>query len=98
MNTDKRENNNAAFEEYLFTVEDSFVISERGIVLAPGVPGDKSVRVGDMVELRSPDGSVFTSKIKGIEFSSNQNIPLLLSHLLSKEDIPAGTEVWLVQS
>ena len=94
---------------YLFTVTDTFVIRNRGIVLVPGflpTAHEQSfhVQIGDPIELYRPDGSQVMSLIKGIEMINapihvlldpQRRFPILLPADLTKEDIQLGTEVWL---
>jgi hypothetical protein len=83
----------------LFTVEDTFLIQGRGLVLVPGIvpQGDERFRVGDPVLLKRPDGSTLTWKIGGLEIISGArrsgDVPILLVGL-DKKDLPIGTEVW----
>ena len=53
----------------LFTVEDTFSIRGRGLVLVPGIvpEGDERFRVGDRITLRRPDGSSIDTQIGGLE-------------------------------
>lgn len=53
----------------LFTVEDTFVIRGRGLVMAPGIvpEGEGRFHVGDRITLRRPDGSYFDTQIGGLE-------------------------------
>jgi hypothetical protein len=45
---------------HLFTVQATFFINNRGVVACPGLtPRDgETVRIGDPLELRRPDGTV----------------------------------------
>jgi hypothetical protein len=90
---------------FLSVVEAAFDIGERGCVIVPGislaaVPPD--VRVDDLLRLERPDGTVLEARVKGIESvrsANNQIIPLLLSPLITKADVPVGTKViWLGSS
>ena len=85
---------------YLSSVEDTFAITGRGVVLVPGVPrGEKKyfVRVGDSLEIRKPDGQRLLTRVAGIEMCSPPSkigIPLLLPRDVQKEDVPIGSELW----
>jgi translation elongation factor EF-Tu-like GTPase len=79
--------------EYLFTVENIFLITYRGLVVTSG-PKNRIVRIGDRIQLILPDKSVIQTKIKGLEF--HENWAALLEKGLRKEDVPIGTEVWLL--
>ncbi len=80
----------------LFTVEDTFTIRGRGIILAPGIvpEGDERFRIGDALRLRRPDGSEVEATIDGIDFFNvpHGTYPIVVK--LSKSDVPLGTEVW----
>ena len=87
----------------LFTVADVFQIARRGCVLVPGVAeGGPVVRMGDAIRLRTPDGRVIDTEVRGLEMISYLSvpkaitIPILLPSSLRKEDVPIGTEVFLV--
>ena len=78
--------------EYLFTVENVFWISDRGVVVISGLR-TKIARIGDRLQLIRPDKSTIETKIRGLEFLENWGV--LLGDELKKEDVPIGTEVWL---
>jgi len=80
---------------YLFTVENTFEITDRGIVLTPGL-GDKVNQVmnGSSIKLILPDKSVLYSAISGINFEGEHAIFIVG---VNKENVPIGTEVWLNQ-
>jgi hypothetical protein len=81
---------------FLFKVERQFVITDRGLVLAPGL-GDKVklVTTGAKIKLVRPDQSELHTTIKGITFEGNHDI--LVSSEFTKDDIPVGTEVWMTE-
>jgi hypothetical protein len=80
---------------FLFKVEDRFVISDRGLILTPGL-GDKVkfVKTGLEIRLMRPDKSEVTTSIIGITFESSHNI---LIPLTMKHEVPVGTEVWTIE-
>lgn len=78
----------------LFIVEKVFFITNRGVVLSPGLR-KKVVRVGSPVRLIRPDKSTLDTKICGITFNEFHDI--LLVPEVRKEDVPVGTEVWLIE-
>ena len=85
----------------LFTVEDTFLIEGRGLVVVPGIvpEGDERFRTGDPIRLKRPDGSETPWRIGGIEFGCpprrlDEVVILLVG--LGKGDVPIGTEVWSV--
>ncbi|WZO98811.1 hypothetical protein EP7_000402 [Isosphaeraceae bacterium EP7] len=56
----------------LFTVEDTFEIRNRGLVLVPGIipEGDERFRIGAPITLLRPDGSSLDAQIGGIDMFS----------------------------
>jgi hypothetical protein len=82
----------------LFKVEDTFLIKDRGLVLAPGIVpiGDERFRVGDPITLRHPDGTRVCTVIGGLEFlcpNPRHDVVIMLQGF-AKADVPVGTEVW----
>jgi hypothetical protein len=77
----------------LFTVEDSFSVKGRGLVLIPGIVPLEGVRVGDPLLLKRPDGTSVSATIGGLGFLPEPPFPILLEGC-SREDVPVGTEVW----
>ena len=91
---------------HLFTVMDRFQIEGRGCVLIPGVscePGDPVVRLGDRIRLRMPTGSDLDTTVRGIEHiryakrPEKITFPVLLPENITKNDVPVGTEVLLLE-
>ena len=85
---------------YLSTVEDTFDITGRGLIVTPGIPvdGDWRLSIGDSITLERPDGSRLESTVRGIERFRPAHcacIPLLLGNELKKEDVPIGTKLWV---
>ncbi len=80
---------------YLFTVTQTFNITSRGLILLPGL-GDHIVRVGSSIRLVRPDKTELFTKIKGITFEGTRDI--LIEEHISKNEVPIGTEVWLVEN
>ena len=92
--------------QHLFTVADRFQIEGRGCVLVPGLPtepGSPDVVRGALIRLRRPDGREIDTCIKEIEMISYRKrpekicIPILLPKDVTKEDVPVGTEVFLIE-
>jgi hypothetical protein len=84
----------------LLTVEDTFLIEGRGVIVTPSVPVDSySGSRSRVVSLRRPDGTErATSATLTIPFVSPA--PAALSYVcllvgLTKEDVPLGTEIWI---
>jgi len=91
---------------HLFTVADRFEIEGRGCVLIPGLPcepGDPIVKRGARIRLRTPVGSELDTFVKEIEMIGYRKkpekiaAPILLPRDISKDDVPVGTEVLLVE-
>jgi hypothetical protein len=91
---------------HLFTVADRFQIEGRGCVLVPGLPtepGSPNVPRGARIRLRTPDGREIDTVIKAIEMISYRKrpekicVPILLPKDITKEDVPVGTEVLLLE-
>jgi len=85
---------------------DRFQIEGRGCVLIPGVscePGDPVVRLGDRIRLRMPAGSDLDTTVRGIEhiryakMPEKITFPVLLPETITKDDVPVGTEVLLLE-
>lgn len=82
---------------FLFTIEDTFAIRERGTILAPGIPLSKEDRwhIGDSLVLRRPDGSMTETLIRGMHIlhaEPNSHLVVLVS--VAKDEVAVGTEVW----
>lgn len=85
-------------ERRLFTVTDTFLIPDRGLVLVPGIApvGDERFNVGDSLLLKRPDGIEALTTIGGLELlhpNPNHEVTILLSEF-GKDVVPPGTEVW----
>ena len=83
----------------LLTVEDTFAVTGRGVIVAP-MPGLQEIRgPGDVeVELRLPDGTQRTASMS-IAVEHFHPAPAVRRwtctfKALAKEDIPIGTEIW----
>jgi hypothetical protein len=84
----------------LFVVEEIFSVSGKGVILTPGFPKhiEKPVLIGSKIRLIKPDKSEIITEITGIDFKAfyNRN-PILIGNKITKEEIPVGTEVWLIE-
>jgi hypothetical protein len=84
----------------LMTVEDVFDLGDR-TVLTPGVAsGGPIFRNGQRVELVRPDGSRFESTVFCEVVSASKPPefrPLAVGPGVTKDDVPIGTEVWLLE-
>jgi hypothetical protein len=84
----------------LLTVEDNFKVAGR-LILSPDIRKEWADRVaGRSVRLVRPDGSVLVSRVDCVGHltprRSGQGWPIALPGDVSKEDVPVGTEVWLL--
>jgi len=87
----------------LLTVEDTFLVEGRGIIVAPKIPiesyGGQRSRV---VTLRTPDGGERkASATLDVPFVSPPPLAdyyLCLLAGLTEADVPIGTEIWLDES
>lgn len=77
---------------FLFTVQDRFLVTGRGLILVPGI-GDKKATVGDSIKILKPDQTIIETTIRGIGFNEFRNI--LVGKDLTKDDVPIGSEIWL---
>ncbi|HYV93168.1 MAG TPA: hypothetical protein VE978_15440 [Chitinophagales bacterium] len=79
---------------FLFKVEGTFIIPQRGLVLFPGACDKiEFAKPGSKIKLLRPDQSTIETTIMAIEFGGNHAI--LIGKEIKKEDVPAGTEVLL---
>ena len=87
----------------LLTVEDTFAISGRGLMIAP-MPAQDEVRgPGDfVVELRLPDGTRRAASLSILPEMVNPTPTIrrwaCLFRDLGKPDLPIGTEIWCDES
>jgi hypothetical protein len=89
---------------YLFSITDRFSLTDRGVVVVPGIPreGVPVVKRGDPLILRTPLGKIIETTLRDLEMISYRPggtpakaTPILLPSSLHKFDIPIGTEVFL---
>jgi hypothetical protein len=86
----------------LLTVEDTFMIGGRGLIVVPAPAIEEFRGPGDVpTELRRPDGSVlFATLTLGHQFGSPPPAVRRWSCMfkaLGKADVPIGTEVWCAE-
>jgi hypothetical protein len=82
----------------LLTVESTFEITGRGLVLVPGIvpEGDEHFRVGDPIQLKTPHGIIVETTIGGLGLlcpNPRHDVVILLKGM-SPSEVPIGTEVW----
>lgn len=87
----------------LLKVEDVFYISGRGCVIVPAIPEDLDfrIRAKDPIELRTPESRVLQTHVASIELAKPQDgspcrMTIMLPPDVAKQDVPTGTEVWLL--
>lgn len=89
----------------LFTVESTFSIHGRGIVLLPGVSIEQygSVKAGDPLLIQRPDGSVLEAVVGGvlyppsIKWIGEKPANPRYGVLVDIDDVPAGSVVTIEQ-
>jgi hypothetical protein len=89
--------------EYLFKVVDLFSFGGRVVILTDRpIRSVSTVRVGDAIEFRNPDGTAFQSKVAGVEFAvpSDPNRPFAfpIPSGSAKEKIRIGAEIWSISN
>lgn len=85
----------------LFTVESTFTIRGRGIVLLPGVSLEQypSVKVGDPLSITCPNGSMIRTQLCGVEYPPSvkwigeRPANPRYGVLVDVNDVPAGSIV-----
>jgi hypothetical protein len=82
----------------LLTVEYTFDITGRGVVITPGLKpiGEERFKIGDPLTLKTPDGKVIHTEIGSLQLPNpnpKHKLWIMLTKL-KKSDIPIGTEVW----
>lgn len=92
-------------KRFLFKVEETFNITGRGLVLITNIPTETALPKAAIISLVRLNGSILeTEAIFGISFFSFNSVEDRKNHIsgydctlqnISKEEIPAGTEVWL---
>lgn len=85
---------------HISNVEAAFEITGRGCIVVPGMPLDLAgvnLKVGDRIVLKRPDGSEIETQVRGFEMGSRNRsgyVPMLLGKELTKDRVPAGTQLW----
>lgn len=84
---------------FLFNIVDTFWLERVGLVVASDARAvDVSLRVGEPIELRRPDGSRLLTEVAAIAHVSpyrpDRSFDFSLPRGVQKEDVPAGTQVW----
>lgn len=85
---------------FLFRVVDTFALEGRAeIILAPeaSLPADIHLRLGDLLEVRTPTGQRFTAAVHSFEMPNpnpRRTYPISLKGVTDKAQVPIGSEVW----
>ena len=85
-------------------VQEVFEINGHGTVLVlPKEWGsDVRIRIGDNIQLRTPEGKVFDTRIHGVELVKTTDKgcvgAITLPGEISSSDIPKLTEIWLTET
>jgi len=85
----------------IFKVGDVFTIKGRGLVLCPPDRGEAyegpTIRRGSRIELRMPRRPPLRTEVSGLALRADGfDILIRAPEGFSKEDVPLGTEVWLM--
>ena len=87
---------------FLFKIENVFEVPGRGCVIVPAIAGgaDFKIRPRDAIQFRTPEGRTLNTHIGSVEFLKpavgSCRMAILLPSDVSKQDVPKGTDVWLV--
>jgi hypothetical protein len=88
---------------FLFHARELFDLRGRGVVIIsdrPFADCNFKLKVGDTIEFRTPEGSMFRTTIADIEicdpFDPHREFALLLPRQISKDMVPLGAEIWKV--
>ena len=81
---------------FLIKVEDRYEIEQTGLILTPGL-GDKieTIKIGDKLKIIRPDNQEIFTTIHGLTSSGNFNI--VINQRYTKNDIPIGSKVYLIE-
>ena len=82
----------------LFVIEDIFQITGRGIIVTGELESNSPVfKIGSKIVLIRPNREKFDTEVAGFNFSklANNLVGVLLKNIVSKEEVPIGTEVFL---
>jgi hypothetical protein len=88
------------------TIAETFVLSGmsgKGVIVVPAEAWAVSLRVRDWLRLVKPNGEVLLVKIGGIEMTNPPSFSdkcgiMLTADNLTKDDVPVGSTLWLVQT
>lgn len=79
----------------LFVVKDTYQVPQKGLLLsADSRFKPKEVELQSELKLVLPNGNVLYTSVIGIGWDTSA----IIVSQLSKEEVPIGTEVWLLES
>lgn len=83
----------------LLTVEETFTVAGRGVVLLPKLEpiGDERFAAGDPIRIRRPAGTDLDDFLQGVEFlmtKTDSCLVILLPRHVEQSDVPVGSDVW----
>ena len=87
---------------FLGKVQESFDITDRGTVLVlPKEWGTGArIRIGQPIQLRTPDSRVIETRIDGIELVKSTGgslVGVVLPRGIFRADVPIQTEIWVIE-
>ena len=77
---------------YLFKVEQTFIIRDRGLALIGG-PRTRDIPFKSRIKLVLPDKTEIDTEVLGE--SAYENFGIMVDKTVQKEQVSIGTEVWL---
>ncbi len=87
-------------EKYLFNIRYSFSHRTDGITVTPGVVPEMVGKIENAtVKVKRPDGKTTSARVSGISplcQHPDERLALCLAGALTLDDVPAGSEVYLV--
>lgn len=84
-------------DKFIFNVSDVWQEPDHIVIVSDVPDAEVDFRHGDLLELRRPDGTIVQAKGGSIFFDPPaERLFAVVFKELTKEDVPVGTEVWLV--
>ncbi|MCC7532121.1 MAG: hypothetical protein IT342_26695 [Candidatus Melainabacteria bacterium] len=85
--------------KFIFNVVDVWQEPDHIVVISDVPDTEADFRHGDLLELRRTDGKVLQAKGGSILFDPPEDRPFAVVFKgLTKQDVPLGTQVWLVNA
>ena len=77
-------------------IKESFNLKGKGVILSLNLHSKNAVvLIGDRIKLIKPNDEELLTKVYGLAYP-NGNFDIMIESIYSEEDIPSGTEVWLL--